>query len=192
MLRDVRLAWKAGQEHGLRGGRSSECPYGPSAELDGWMAGYKVGSEGRPKSLRRRGRSPRELVGPASQNVTPGRSHAGGSSRAKSVVTGTGPAMPIVTATIEEPSGFAGSCLPKTMQLARRYKATLLTKLLRIGRRYAFEDRVLIWLGPQWAVDVEAYHSSNGRQLISQFKEHQLQHFDELYERELLTRLSGL
>ncbi len=78
------------------------------------------------------------------------------------------------------------------MALANRFRASLLDQLRSIDVRFPFEDRVLVWLGPEWLHDVDAYHHSKGRPLTQQFSEHQLDHFDEAYEQELRIRLDGL
>jgi hypothetical protein len=87
-------------------------------------------------------------------------------------------------------SAFAASCLPSTMQLARRCHLEVETRVALIHPEWPFEDRVLLWLLPNMELESVAFHSENGGNIESLFAQHQLDHFDQVLTEELGRRLA--
>ena len=50
MQRKSESPWEAGSRAGVKGARSSTCPYAPGPDLDAWMAGYQVGKGSRTRT----------------------------------------------------------------------------------------------------------------------------------------------
>ena len=76
---------------------------------------------------------------------------------------------------------YAGSCIPQTLNLANEFKDYLSSKLAdaNIPEIWQFEDRIFIWLLPNFKKDVNNYYSEKGPNLYDMFQEHQIKHIDE-------------
>ena len=75
------------------------------------------------------------------------------------------------------------------MGVAKRYRKAVLPRLAGIEEELPFEDRVLLWLAPDWSDDVQKYHRANGKALAEWLQPHQLEHLDEHYYSVLKSRL---
>jgi hypothetical protein len=85
---------------------------------------------------------------------------------------------------------FVASCLPATMQLARRFHLDVETAVALLHPEWPFEDRVLLWLLPNMELEALAFHRGSGGNIASLFAEHQLDHFDQVLTEELGRRLA--
>lgn len=159
------------------------------------MAGYKAGKAQR-STPDRSGRLP-----VAKGDAEGFRQHAKGTNRRRKTTVSrviTGSSLTVAQAqrleTALEPVAFSASCLPRTIALAQRFQGSLMGRLPPLNALMPFEDRVLLWLAPNWAEDVVAFHAAARRRsgLIDRFTPNQVEHFDEVYERELRSRLDAL
>lgn len=87
---------------------------------------------------------------------------------------------------------YSESCLPGTMELAIQAKRLILAELREINRKWAFADRVLVWLGQYWSTDVEEYYRAGTKTMAEQFLPHQIEHFDQVYRQMLGERLKEI
>jgi hypothetical protein len=141
-----------------------------------------------------------EFKGSRSNKSAAATSASGGSrsgpTMSRQVKSGGPSASPIVRARIAPrmslESAYSESCLPRTMELAMQTKRLISAELRGINRKWAFEDRVLVWVAEYWSKDVEEYYRAGTRTMAEQFSPHQIEHFDEAYRQVLGERLKEI
>ena len=92
----------------------------------------------------------------------------------------------------QEPARFAESVLPKTMRLADRSRRLIEGEFSLGANDWPYEDRLLAWLVPGLAKDVENFHRAGGPPMSAIFKTHQTEHLDTDLESALTVRLLQL
>lgn len=80
--------------------------------------------------------------------------------------------------------GFTDTALPKTMTLARRYRAPLQEHLLA-PVDWTFEDRVFVLVAPKWEVEVRAYYINGAEGMADRYDPHQRTRLDDYFVEQL-------
>jgi hypothetical protein len=91
--------------------------------------------------------------------------------------------------TVRIERAFNENCLPHTMGLAGRFRASVIQRLPSGYREWPYEDQVLVWLAPFLAKDASAFHITGGPGMTTIFNSHFLEHLDEVMSDELRSRL---
>jgi hypothetical protein len=87
---------------------------------------------------------------------------------------------------------FGGEYLPLTMELARLARTTILPALTGTPAEWAYEDRVLVMLVPSLRENVGRFHTGDGPDLATTFREHQIDHMDRGLVAEILSLVDRL
>jgi hypothetical protein len=94
-----------------------------------------------------------------------------------------------MSATVRTQRLFGESCLPLTINEAKRLKEQVLLRIAAIHPTWSFEDRVVVWLLPSLEDEASAFHVSGERAMTDILLPHQLERVDEALVVELAERM---
>jgi hypothetical protein len=85
-----------------------------------------------------------------------------------------------------------GECLPLTMYIAKLARLVILPALQDCPPEWSYEDRVLVMLAPSLRQDVAQFHEGHGADMVSIFRDHQIEHMDRTLVEELRNAIARL